>query len=569
LGTAVVVVLASALLALTFGFNFGVGNQVHYLLPALKLLDPELYVRDWTFSHATHYHQTFAYLGALLLSLDPRGWGVAVGLTVTIMGGTLALYGLVRALVGPRLALASFLLLVSLILLTRTSGPAMTYAFEGTLQPSTVSSALLLGAAAGFVAGRHRLSGALLGLSGLFHINLLVLAAGSFGMAQVALGRKGLARRLLEQLAPVGAVLLLFLPTLLEATTASPDARLGREVYLYVRAPHHFVLGDKIPEFFPLVGWSLVAWGVLSPFAEGEAGAPFRRLAACAFGLVAMVGLGIGAALLSDGARALFAWRLEPHAQILLEAGVVAGAARLATEPGHARRFGWPRLLAIGGGLALAFGGWAVQGRTGPIQVAALIALGTAVPLVLELRLERKQAAFAGLRERFGARALTLLAALLLVAFAVRPLGRVARHSSLIRGLPPSEVGLFRFMREATAKSAVFLIPPDLEGARLLGRRAVVVDWKGTPALPAEVLAWYRRLEEVTGRPGFGGVADLAGYDAIDPRRLEHLRARYGFDYAVVHRARADAFTGYERAYANDLFVVLRSPASGSTIPAR
>jgi hypothetical protein len=113
-------------------------------------------------------------------------------------------------------------------------------------------------------------------------------------------------------------------------------------------------------------------------------------------------------------------------------------------------------------------------------------------------------------------------------------------------------------MREKTGKAAVFLTPPDLEGARLLARRAVVVDWKGTPALPSETLAWFRRLTDVTGRPNFRGPADLAGYDEMDAERFERLRARYAFDYAVVRGGRAGALSGYERSYENAGFVVLR-----------
>src|SRR5436190_1411372 len=134
------------LFAVSFGFNFGIRNQSLYLLPALKLLDSDLYVRDWTFSHATHYHQAFAYVGALLVSLDPRGWGVALGHTAVIAAGTFALYPLCCAL-ARRAGTAVFVLLVVVLMATRTNGPTLTYVFDAALQPSTLSGALLLGAA--------------------------------------------------------------------------------------------------------------------------------------------------------------------------------------------------------------------------------------------------------------------------------------------------------------------------------------------------------------------------------------------------------------------------------------
>lgn len=567
-GTAAIVVLASMLFAVSFGFSFGNGNHEIYLLPSMKLLDPELYTRDWTFTHATHYHHAFVYLGALLYSLDPRGWGVGLGLTVTVFGGTLALFALCRSLVGTRLGLPSFLLLVSVLMLTRTTGPGGAYVFDGLLQPSAVASALLLGAAAGFVAGRYKLSGVLLALSGLFHVNLLVLSAGAFGLSQLALGRERLVRRLLEQLGPVCLVMLPFLPLLFGSMQPGTDAKLAREIYLYVRAPHHFVLSDKVPDFLPLAGWALVAWGVARPFAGGDGGAPFRRAGACGLGFVTMIALGVGAALVSDGVRALFAWRVEPHAQVVLEATALAGAVRLATEPRQPTHFGWPRLVVIGVGLALVFAGWAARSRFGPIQVVAVIALGVGLLVVLDRSFARRQA-WSAFRARRGPELVTAFAAIVLVAYAVRPLARLPRYSTLLHGLPATETTLFRFMRDHTAKSALFLTPPDLDGARLHARRAVVVDWRGTPAIPSETLAWFRRLADVTGRPRFRGAADLAGYDELDASRFERLRERYAFDYAVVRRPRAAALPGYEKRYENADFVVLRSPGGGSTIPPR
>jgi hypothetical protein len=568
-GTAAVVLFVSVSFALSFGLSYGVGNQTLYLLPALKLLDPELFVRDWTFTHATHYHQTFPYLAAFLLSLDPRGWGIALGLTVAITSGAVALYALCRALVGPRLALPSFLLLLSLLFATRTTGPAVTYAFDPTLQPSTVGTVILFASAASFVAGRYALSGVLLGLSGLFHMNLLLLAVGAFGLGQLALGRERIVRRLLEQLGPACLVLLLYVPTLLGATGSGEDAKLGRAIYLYVRAPHHFLLSDKIPEFFPLLGWSLVAWGVVEPLSRDDAGGAFRRFGACALGLVGTVWLGMLAALASDSVRALFSWRLEPHAEVVLQAGTVAGATRLLFEPNSARRFDRPRLAALGAGLTLVLVGWGIQGRWAANRSALLLALGVVSVVYLERRVARAPTPSKPWHDRFITLAPTALVVGLVIVAAVPPLGRAARHSSLTGHLPPAEAELYRWMRERTDKSAVFLTPPDLEGARLLAQRAVVVDWKGTPALPSETLAWFRRLSDVTGRPHFRGAADLVGYDEMDAARLARLQHRYAFDYAVIRKARAGNVAGYERTYENAGYVVLgpRSSERSSAAP--
>jgi hypothetical protein len=90
--------LSAAAFAASFGFNFGVGNQVTYLIPALRLLDPGLFTRDWFATGTTQYHPLFAKLGATLMRLDPQGWAVALGLTLTVTAAALALYALVTVL---------------------------------------------------------------------------------------------------------------------------------------------------------------------------------------------------------------------------------------------------------------------------------------------------------------------------------------------------------------------------------------------------------------------------------------------------------------------------------------
>jgi hypothetical protein len=544
-GTSALVVLASALLAVSFSFNFGHGNQTSYLLPALKLLDPELYVRDWAVSSSTQYHQAFAYVAAPLLAVDPRGWAVALALTTSIMVGALALQALSSTLVGPRLGLTSFLLLVCVLLRTRTSGPAGTYAFDGTFQPSTLSTACLLATVAAFVAGKRLVSGFLLALSALFHVNFALLAFGAFSLAELALGRKDLGRRLLAQLGPASLVVGAFVPMLTKAASSGGDTALGRHVYLYIRAPHHFVLGDK----------TLVTWAIVRPWLHTENGLAFRRYAACVFGLLAVTGLGVLAAPLSDGARALFSWRLAPIAEVVLEAGCLAGVARIVAEPRHEGALGWQRVLLLGAGLSLVSVGWAVTDRFGPLQVVALITAGTASSLLVHRFRARSPGGASDVPVRSWV--LVALSLLLLAGFSLRPLARVPRRSNLMSGTPATEAKLFQWMQEGTPKSALFLIPPELEGTRLFAKRAVVIDWKNNPGIPSEVLAWYRRLEDVTGRPGFRSMAALRGYDELDPARFERLRARYGFDYAVVRRGREHAFADHDRPYQNAEFVVL------------
>jgi hypothetical protein len=549
---------ASLVFALSFGFSFGVGNQAHYLLAAQKILDPALYQRDWTFTHETHYHGAYAYLGAALIALDPHGWAVALAHTVVVAAGTLALYALLRALV-PRLALPGFLLLVAVLLVSRTRGPCHSHAFDDILQPSTLSSAAMFGAVAALVAGRGRLSGTLLGLAGLLHVNFLVLAIPAFGVAQWALGRSGLPRRGLEQLGPAAVVLLLFSPMLIGAAGGGEEAKAARAVYLYVRAPHHFVLFGRGLEFGPVVGWALLAWGLGARWLGDPEGQAYRRAAACALGLMTTIALGAAAAQVSDGARAAFAWRLTPHLEIVLQAMAIAAALRLATETGAARALTARQLVAVAAGFTLAVATWALLSRWLLLGVTASIGVVLAALVVLA-RSSSTPAAFVAWRERFGRHAVLGLGAVMVVATGGWQSKGIARRSSLLKGLPKNQAALFAWMREKSDKSSVFLIPPDLAETRFHSQRSVVVDWKTMPAVPSEAVGWYRRIEDVTGRPGLKNAAELAGYDELDPERLEALRGRYDFDYAVVRRRREAAFKGYATAYRNREFVVLGPP---------
>ena len=556
--------LAAAAFAASFGFNFGVGNQVTYLIPALRLLDPGLLTRDWFATGTTQYHPVFAQLGATLMRLDPRGWAVALGLTLTVTAAALALYALCRTLVGRRGALAAYLTLLALLFATQTRGPALTYVFGRELQPSALSSACLLGAMLAFTAGRTFASSVLLAAGSLVHINFAILCTPAFAAAELLLGRDKLAQRLALGLTLPMLAVLAFLPTLHAAALPSPDADLGRHVYLTIRAPHHFVLGEKLGEFLPLAAWHAVAVAALLPLVRAPGASPFVRLAALAAGISAVAWGGAFAALGSERVAALFSWRLAPHAELAFQVLAITAGARALLEPELARRYRGRAGAAVAvtlGWLVVTYGlrrDWLPVEVAGAAVAAALawraltraVAAGTAPPWLGTLAAAR------------APELLAVLAGLVLVNFAVGPLGRIPERSSLLRPARDTRA-LCAFMREHTPKQALFLTPPDDDSLRFFGERAIVVDWKGNPAVPTEVLAWYRRIEDVTGRHGMTREDELRGYDELDARRLEALRERYGFQYAVVRRGREGALGGYPRAFEDSSYVVLEVGVTG------
>jgi hypothetical protein len=540
-GVALVVALA---FALTLGLNYGVSNQVVYLTASLRLLDPTLLTRDWFATQTTHYHPVFAHLGAWLLALDHQGRAVAFAHTLVVTLGGLALYALARALVGARTALAAYLVGMTFVFVGGTVGPTITYVFDSTLQPSTLGSAFFIAAAAAFTAGRFLPAGALLAASGACHLNLLTLLVPAFALATLLLGKRELARRLVLVLGLPALVGLAFLPLFLRASAPNADASLARHVWLVVRLSHHFLLAGKLAGFLPLIAWQCLGFGLVAAVWRRTKEAPFARVAALIAGLLAVVWLGILAGLANDRFRMLFAWRLVPHAELLLQFAASAAAMRVLLEPSLFRACGVGTKLAIGVGFAGLVVTALARGDTRLVLVlGGIVALGAVYRLLDAWHR--------------GPELLAALFALLLLNFAVGPLTRVKRHSTLLSPADASLTGLETWMRERSPKTALFLTPPDEETLRFSGERAIVVDWKSMPALPHEVLEWYRRIGDVVGRQHIQGEADLAGYDELDARRLEALRARYGLDYAVVRRAHAARFDSYPRAYENRAFLVL------------
>ncbi|HTQ45329.1 MAG TPA: DUF6798 domain-containing protein, partial [Polyangiaceae bacterium] len=161
------------------------------------------------------------------------------------------------------------------------------------------------------------------------------------------------------------------------------------------------------------------------------------------------------------------------------------------------------------------------------------------------------------LAQQQGPRLAALVAAFVFYGQVKGPLDSVRARSNLVTGMPGPETDMYGWILANTGKDAVFLSPPGLERFRLASERAIVVDWKATAYAPAEVLEWYRRLEDVSGRSNPRGRDDvIAGYEALDRARLDALRERYHLSYAVVTKGH-EAALGYPVVYSNRALAVL------------
>ncbi len=78
--------------------------------------------------------------------------------------------------------------------------------------------------------------------------------------------------------------------------------------------------------------------------------------------------------------------------------------------------------------------------------------------------------------------------------------GYFGKYNNFLANPQPSTIAsIEKWAREKTGKNAIFIIPPDMEFFRIRARRAIVVDWKTSLFLPADLNEWYQRLSDEAG----------------------------------------------------------------------
>jgi len=552
---------------LSFGLNYGVDNQTAYMLGALRLLDPSVLAKDWYASGAANYHPAFSYVGWLLLSFDRGGTAVGWGLVAVTAAGAMCVYWLSAALLERRVALATFLLVMAIAFVTRTKSVAVSYIFDFILQPSTLGSLFLLATLPPFVAGRYLLSGVFLGLSGLFHANFLILGIGTFGLAHLVLGWKDgwkdLARRLAMQVGPPVLVFLILSPLILRSVR-SPDAARAQEILFNIRSPHHYSPLTYKGGFFPVAAWQMLGLGAGGWLLRGLGGRG-RRLGALVLSLAVLLWTGTLLTTWVQFPRVaqLFVWRFAPFLDLLMQLLICAASVSIAARPGLLRRIPSAGLtLALGGFVCLAM--LDKPDREENLTRALWLALAPAALGALfwagSRLLERLRVQLPGPRAlllRYGAYALIPYAVYACYRIGQPHVATYKERSTLIKGMRGPEADMFAWIRANTPKEATFLTPPQMERFRLGAERPIVVDWKGSAYVPSELVEWYRRLEDVSGRRGFKRDDDIYdGYGALDAERVERLKQKYGIDYVVVGRGKERDLPG-KVVYQNGRFTVL------------
>lgn len=110
-----------------------------------------------------------------------------------------------------------------------------------------------------------------------------------------------------------------------------------------------------------------------------------------------------------------------------------------------------------------------------------------------------------------------------------------------------------------TKPSDLLIAPPEFGLLRVIGKRALVVDFKSVPLQDAAMREWYRRMHEVYGETATGGHAaarDMdAAYHAMTDQHLEHLAQEFGATHALLY---ADAATTLPVVFSNETYRLVR-----------
>ena len=548
LWTWLLVTAGSLLLALRFGFNFGIGNHNTYLLHALRQVHPDLLTHDWLAS-TQDFHPVFSQLAALLLRFDGSGWLFALMNVLCIATGAVVVYLIVREVGGERLAVPAYLLVVAFMGVGSTYSASGSYLFSMTFQPSTLAAAGYLLAMLWFLRQKYLASGLCLAVAGAFHVNFAVLAFPLFALAHLFSGRVGWLKRSVWQLAPVCITLAALSPLLL-SQSQSPHLDQARFIYQQVLSPQHYFPRTFWTEFVVYFAWcglGLVAGRSL--FSDSP---PDRRLRALWLSSLVLVTVAtlLTTVVFLPAVSQLYFWRLAPFtvlfSQILGAVGIVRHLSSEDSRLPALRRTMVFILCAVPIWFLFRFH----YGESRSLQYGLLIALALIFylrPLILR---------FSPLRER-SLTAVTVAGVWLVAALV--PAASVASRSNLLSGLPADEAELYRWAA-TTPTESVFLIPPQLENFRFNARRAVVADFKSTPVDPEQLLEWYRRIGLVCGDSAVAGLgACVAGYGMLDSVRVASIHASYPFDYVIVSSDQPFALeTGLDAAFENSKYVVYK-----------
>jgi hypothetical protein len=118
-----------------------------------------------------------------------------------------------------------------------------------------------------------------------------------------------------------------------------------------------------------------------------------------------------------------------------------------------------------------------------------------------------------------------------------------------------------RALTKVTTEDALLITPPEFGVLRIIGKRALVVDFKSIPFQDLAMKQWYQRITDIYGNVsggGFKAVEQLdSAYKNISDKKLTRLAQKYGATHAVLYLATKSSLPN---VYSNETYQVVKLP---------
>ncbi len=595
IATWLIIITLGVAFGLCVGIAYGVSNHYQYLVHGLHALDPSFLANDWFTCQTRAHHITFTPLIVGMARLGPLPIVFALANITAAIVVVACLFALARRWYDRPLAVTA--LAVFLLVIVPRPYMGLTNLINMIFQPATVGAVGLFAGLTLITVGRHRAAGLILGIAALFHINYMVWAVAIVGLLILIQGRQLKIRWALWLIAPLGLAVVFHLPFALGSRTAEQQAAAASAQWILhdLYMPYHSRPltweGERVLRFISVVAIAILAC-LLAPPRNVSKHA--RHIAAIVSAIV-IGGITFNAVLANDLIALLFPWRMAPFLvtiALLLTAGAVVRMFYHHTT--HARIVA---LLLIGITFGLHLAGVSAYGlhswstvvivglcyrwltakdvATLPSSVLVLIALAAvgfsgigklqlalcigaigATALAVLSQIKFKQSS-AWTYPRFARAALPAGALAFILLFTFR--AGMQRKDHLGPQPNSADRALFEWCR-TTPTGTRFVIPPDLNAFRVQTGRAIVIDWKCMPILPADTLRWYERLVDVVGIEFTSMEQCFASYRTLDANRAEALSENYQPDFIVVKaRHHTGDLSRLPMAWSNDDWRVYRN----------
>jgi hypothetical protein len=538
----------SILVALSFGLKMG-DNQNTYLLFTLKKIYPNLWERDWLATQTYHYHAVFEYIAFILGSIGNLFWILALLNSFLIALSVYYLFALISHLQLEK----PFIVFMFCILFSTFEGTdsiGQSYCFSSVMQPSSIASFFLLMAIYFYIKEKEIFTGITLALSGIFHTNYLILNFPLFMFSDFIYGKIGFIKRSLMHLLPITCVLAAMAPIIMSVST-SPQAEEARRIFQFIVSPNHYVPESFKIDYILFIGWHIFALINLRTFLDScDNGS--RRLVSLYFSatILPVIATMLTTIVYIPFISQLFAFRMAPYSILLARIIGFGGLLKMMsnkTSTDLSFRFKniYFSILLIDFMLIVSF--FIIQyGYLSPKSIIVFIIFSFIIVTVSLAIYWNKNAMFFV--------KITLIALFLIVTFA--RLSNYKEKLNLIFGPSLCEAQLYDWVK-ATDTNSLFLISPDMENFRMFAQRSIVVDWKSTPILPDELIQWYERLNDISGKIVLNRFESVKGFHNLSNNQLNFILSKYNPDYGIFRKKLLAFSTESPIVFQNEQYVVV------------